>query len=82
MTLFWIGDAVLILVVAPVVVLLLHRLTVPVVQIGKHVRAIDQQADGLVTALGDVPMLLGTRDRVTQVSKGLARYVDAVERVL
>jgi hypothetical protein len=33
-------------------------------------------------ALDDVMALVGTRDRVTQVATGLARYVNAVDRVL
>ncbi|HEY4008165.1 MAG TPA: hypothetical protein VGM60_23700 [Pseudonocardia sp.] len=82
MTLWWIGIAVLVLVVLPVVVLLLQRLSNAVGRIDTHVRKIHDQAGGLVVAVNDVAALVGTRDRVSRVGSGLTRYVNAVDRIL
>lgn len=82
MALWWIGNAIFILVVIPVVVVLLQRLVRPVVEIGKHADKIYDQAGGISSALDGVPGLLRTRDLVKQVGAGLTRYVTAVDRLL
>lgn len=82
MALWWIGDAIFILVVIPVVVVLLQRLLRAVTDIGKHVNTIHTQAAGIVTALDDVKELTATGDAVKRVAAGLNRYVQAVARVL
>jgi hypothetical protein len=82
MALWWIGNAIFILVVIPVVVVLLHRLMSAVLDIGKHVNVIHGQARGIVIAVDDVKQLIPTRDAVKQVGAGLTRYVKAVDRIL
>jgi hypothetical protein len=82
MILWWIGNAIFILIVIPVVVVLLQRLLRAVIDIGKHVDTIHNQAAGIVVALDDVKQLVPTRDAVKQVAAGLARYVNAVARIL
>jgi hypothetical protein len=82
MALWWIGNAIFILVVIPVVVVLLQRLLRSVTDIGKHVDTIHNQAAGIVIALDDVKQLIPTRDAVKQVAAGLTRYVRAVARIL
>jgi hypothetical protein len=82
MILWWIGNAIFILIVIPVVVVLLQRLLRAVIDIGKHVDTIHNQAAGIVVALDDVKQLVPTRDAVKQVAAGLTRYVNAVARIL
>lgn len=82
MTLWWIGNAIFVLVVIPVVVVLLHRLVKPVVAIEGHVDGIHESAGGVVVALDGVKALLTTRDLVKRVGGGLTRYVTAVDRIL
>jgi hypothetical protein len=82
MALWWIGNAIFILVVIPVVVVLLHRLMSAVFDIGKHVDTAHGQVEGIVVALDDVKQLIPTRDAVKRVGAGLTRYVKAVDRVL
>ncbi len=82
MTLWWIGNAIFILVVIPVVVVLLARLVKPVVAIEKYVNAIHQDAGRIVVALDGVKSLVTTRDLVKRVGGGLTRYVTAVDRIL
>ncbi len=82
MTLWWIGNAIFVLVIIPVVVVLLHRLVKPVVQIDKNVSGIHESAGGIVIALDGVKALVTTRDLVKRVGGGLVRYVTAVDRIL
>ncbi|HET9258289.1 MAG TPA: hypothetical protein VFO16_24250 [Pseudonocardiaceae bacterium] len=82
MALWWIGNAIFILVVIPVVVILLQRLASSVSDIGKNVDTIHDQAGGIVIAVDDVKQLGPTRDRVRGVCAGLTRYVKAVSRAL
>ena len=82
MALWWIGNAIFILVVIPVVVVLLQRLMRSVLDIDKHVDTIHDQARGIVIAVDDVKALIPTRDAVKRVGSGLTRYVKAVDRLL
>ena len=79
--LWWVGNLVFVLVII-VVVVLLQRLVAAVREVGKHVNAIHDKAGGIVVALDAVPALLKTRDLVKQVGGGLARYANAVDRLL
>jgi hypothetical protein len=81
-TLWWIGNAIFVLVVIPVVVVLLARLVKPVVAIERHVNVIHQDAGRIVVALDGVKGLITTRDLVKRVGGGLTRYVTAVDRIL
>ncbi len=82
MILWWIGNAIFVLVVIPVMVVLLARLVKPVVAIEKHVNVIHQDAGRIVVALDGVKGLITTRDLVKRVGGGLTRYVTAVDRIL
>lgn len=82
MVLWWIGNALFLLVVIPVVVVLLQRLVGSAVDVGKHVDTIHGQAGGIVIAVDDVKALIPTRDAVKRVGAGLTRYVKAVDRLL
>ena len=82
MALWWIGNAVFILVVIPVVLVLLQRLMRSVLDVGKRIDTIHNQAAGIVIAVDDVKALIPTRDAVKQVGAGLTRYVQAVARIL
>lgn len=82
MALWWIGNAIFILVVIPVVVVLLQRLARSAFDVGKHVDTIHGQARGIVIAVDDVKALIPTRDAVKRVGAGLTRYVQAVARIL
>ena len=82
MTLWWIGNAVLILVVIPLVVLIANRVVSPAVEISKY--ADDILANGvLVTAnLDPVPALIETRRMVGETLAGVARYGAALDEIL
>jgi hypothetical protein len=82
MVLWWIGNAIFLVVVVPVVVVLLQRLKGATVDVGKRVDTIHDQAGGIVIACDDVKALIPTRDAVRRVGAGLTRYVKAVDRLL
>lgn len=82
MALWWIGNAIFILVVIPVVVVLLQRLARSAFDVGKRVDTIHGQAGGIVVAVDDVKQLIPVRDAVKRVGAGLTRYVQAVARIL
>jgi len=83
MTLWWIANVVLLVVVLPVVLALLNRVLAAAERI-RH--AADQVlADGVVLAglLEPVPALLATTDEtVSQVATGATRYAGSAGRLL
>jgi hypothetical protein len=74
MILWWIGDIVLIVVVAPVVVLLLHRVLTEARGIVPSVRRIGAAAAAGSTDLDAVPLLLTTQDQVRRTIEAAADY--------
>jgi DNA-binding FrmR family transcriptional regulator len=82
MVLWWIGNAIFLVVVIPVVVVLLQRLKRSAVDVGERIKTVHGQAGGIVKAVDDVKALIPTRDAVKQVGAGLTRYVKAVDRLL
>jgi hypothetical protein len=83
MTLWWIGNAVLLLVVVPVLVFLLNRVLAAVERIRK---ASDDILDGGVGVIGEVdrvPELLSvTDDTISEVANGAVRYAGSVAKLL
>ncbi len=79
MVLWWIGNAVLLLVVVPVVILLANRVIRPAVEIDRYASDILEHGVGLTKNLEPVPALLDTQALVV-VAKGHAvRYVVALQ---
>jgi hypothetical protein len=83
MVLWWIGNAILLLVVVPVLVALLNRVLAALERIR---RAADQILAGgvaLVGELDEVPDLLATTDTtVHEVAVGAVRYAGSVGKLL
>lgn len=79
MILWWIGNAVLLVVVVPVVILLANRVIRPAVEIDRYASDILEHGVGLTKNLEPVPALLDTQALV-EVAKGHAvRYVVALQ---
>jgi hypothetical protein len=83
MTLWWIGNAILLLVVVPVLVALLNR----VLAANERIRqASDEILAGGVQLIGEVdrvPDLLATTDdTIADVSTGAVRYAGSVAKLL
>ena len=82
MTLWWIGDIVLIVVVAPVVVLLLHGVLTEARGIVPSVRRIGAAAAAGSKDLDAVPLLLTTQQQIEQTVAGLADYGGSLDVIL
>jgi hypothetical protein len=82
MTLWWIGDLVLLLVVAPIVVVLLHGVLKAARAIVPSVDQIRDAARAGSKDLDAVPLLLTTQDQVTQTVAGVADYGKSLDVIL
>jgi hypothetical protein len=83
MVLWWIGNAILVLVVVPVLVALLNRVLAALERI--RAAADDILAGGveLIGELDEVPELLATTDStIHEVSVGAVRYAGSVGKLL
>ena len=82
MWLWWIGNAVLLLAVVPVVLLLANRVIRPALEIKRYAEDILEHGAGLTKNLEPLPAVADTRDLVS-AAKGLAvRYVTAAGPLL
>lgn len=83
MVLWWIGNAVLLLVVLPVVIALLNRLLAAVERIRAAADDVLTHGVELTVELNDVPSLLAKTDAtVEQVAVGATRYAGSVATLL
>jgi hypothetical protein len=82
MLLWWIGNAVLLVVILPVVVLLLQGVVQPAAEIKRTADQLAAAGPVLVNYLDPVAQLTTTRQLVHQTTDGLARYGGALDRIL
>jgi hypothetical protein len=82
MTLWWIGDAVLILGVIPVAVYLLNGVLKAAKSIPPSVNEIARVANAGSKDLDAVPLLLTTQEQVRQTVAGVAGYGGSLDVIL
>ena len=82
MTLWWIGDLVLALVVLPVVIYLLNGVLTATRSIVPSVKQIAAAAAAGSRDLDAVPLLLTTQDQVRQTVALVANYGDSLNTIL
>jgi hypothetical protein len=82
MTLWWIGDFVLLLVVAPVVVVLLNGVLKEARAIVPSIRQIRDAAVAGSKDLDAVPLLLTTQDQVIKTVEGVANYGGSLDVII
>jgi hypothetical protein len=83
MVLWWIGNAVLLVVVLPVVIYLLNRVLAAVERIRHATDDILSGGVALVGELTGVPAALATTDTTVQeISVGAVRYAGSVAKLL
>jgi hypothetical protein len=82
MTLWWIGDILLLVVIAPVVAYLLHGVLKAAVSIPAQVDAIEAAAVAASKDLDAAALLLTTQDQVQQTVAGLANYGGSLDVIL
>lgn len=82
MTLLWIGDAVLLLVILPVVIYLLSGVLQAARSIVPAVEGISRVAAAGSKDLDAAPLLLTTQSQVEQTVAGLANYGGSLDVIL
>ncbi|WP_028059797.1 hypothetical protein [Candidatus Solirubrobacter pratensis] len=82
MTLWWIGDLVLLLVVLPVVVYLLHGVLKEARSIVPAVRGIATVATAGSSDLNAAPLLLTTQQQVVETVELVAAYGGSLDTIL
>jgi hypothetical protein len=82
MTLWWIGDIILLVVVVPVVVYLLNGVLTTARSIVPSVRQIATVAAAGSKDLDAVPLLLTTQDQVAQTVAGVANYGGSLDVII
>jgi hypothetical protein len=83
MTLWWIGNAILLLVVVPILVALLNRILAALERIRRASDDILDRGVALTGELDDVPELLAVTDgTVADVTVGAVRYAGSVAKLL
>ncbi len=82
MTLFWIGNAVLLLVVLPIVVYLLHGVLGAAKSIVPSVTAMAGVAAAASKDLDATALLLTTQDQVAKTIAGVAEYGGSLDVIL
>jgi hypothetical protein len=82
MTLWWIGNAVLLLVVLPVVIYLLNGVLSEARGIVPSVRRVGAAAAAGSKDLDAVPLLLTTQSQIEQTVAGLADYGGSLDVIL
>ena len=82
MTLWWIGDVVLLAVILPVVVYLLRSVLNAARSIVPSVQGIAQAAAAGSKDLDAAVLLLTTQDQVTQTVAGVANYGGSLDVIL
>jgi hypothetical protein len=82
MTLWWIGDIVLLVVVVPVVVYLLHGVLTTARSIVPSVRRIAAVAAAGSKDLDATVLLLTTQEQVAQTVAGVANYGGSLDAIL
>ncbi len=82
MVLWWIGNALLILVVAPVVVWLANKLLRPTFEIRAYADDILEHGVNLTGTLDDVPKLATTQQLASEARRGVERYGASLQRLL
>jgi hypothetical protein len=79
---WWLGNAVFVLAVIPVVTLLLHRLLAPVLEIQAYVEDVAEHGSLALQALDCVDALAQTQTLVADVGAGVQRYGAALDELL
>jgi len=82
MVLWWIGDAVLLLVVIPVVIVLAERLLRPVKAVRRYADDILDHGVALTGALDSVPKLVTTTELTSRLRSLVGRYGSALRQLL
>jgi len=82
MWLWWIANAVLLLVVVPLVIILANRVIRPAVEIQAYSDDILEHGVNLTQNLAPVPALIETDSKIADTTAEAVRYVSALRRMV
>lgn len=82
MTLWWIANAVGLLVVIPLVIVLANRVIAEAGEIRQYTDEILEHGVRLTGTLDPLPALADTRDLVEEATGNAVRYVSALNRIV
>jgi hypothetical protein len=82
LTLWWIGDVVLLVVILPVVIYLLHGVLSAAKSITPSVRGIADVAAAGSKDLDSAALLVRTQEQVTQTVAGVANYGGSLDVII
>jgi hypothetical protein len=82
LTLWWIGDVVLLVVILPVVIYLLHGVLSAARSITPSVQGIAATAAAGSKDLDDAALLIRTQEQVSQTVAGVANYGGSLDVIL
>lgn len=82
MTLWWIGNGVLLFVVVPLVIYIANRVIKPAIEIQKYAADILDYGLRITANLDRVPALIDTKELTGQTLAGIARYGAALDELL
>jgi hypothetical protein len=81
MVLWWIGNAVLVFVVIPLVLYLAKKVISQILEIRRYADDILEHGAGIDKNLEPAPALLETRQHVGEVKDAAVRYLGALQRL-
>ncbi len=79
---WYVGEALTVLLVVPVVLILLHNLLKPVLQIKAYADDILEHGVGLTGTMDAVPKLVRTKELTGVALQGVGRYGAALKQLL
>lgn len=82
MTLWWIGNLLLVAVVIPVVIVILRRVMAPIREIGGRAEDLVAVGGSIESRLDSVPDLVRSQYQIRQTRRGLERYGAALDEIL
>lgn len=82
MILWWIGNVVLLLVVAPVCILFLNKVLKPAKEIKAYAADILEHGVGITGELDAVPKLVRTKELTGTARQAVGRYAGALQRLM
>lgn len=80
--LWWIANAIILLVVVPLVLLLANRVIRPALEIQEYADDVLEHGVKLTGHLVPVPALIDTNDLISGVTEESVRYVTALRRMV
>lgn len=81
MALWWLGNAIFVLVIIPVVIVLLNNLIEPIIEIRRYGDDVLEHGVLLIAAMDNIDALEETRANAAEVKDGVRAYTAALSQL-